>query len=231
MASLDFLNSQVEVQSGSGQRIVFVAPPDDGLGYETRIWRYGQVATRPGNWHDFFNALVWLTFPRAKAALNAGHAAAVESHAGRGRDRDAMTHFDECGIVVVSSDPGLLTLLSDFRWKAFFWERRADLGQTLRCVVFGHATYESLLRPFRGLTAKALLYEMSPDWFSRPLASQLADIDQRLAGELAAGGHRDARALHPLPLMGLPGITADSESPAYYDDDWQFRPGRRNRSV
>ncbi len=35
----------------------------------------------------------------------------------------------------------------------------------------------------------------------------------------------------PLPLMGLPGLTAESESAAYYDDHWQFRPGRRSRSV
>ena len=28
---------------------------------------------RADNWHDLFNVLVWCTFPRAKAALNACH--------------------------------------------------------------------------------------------------------------------------------------------------------------
>jgi hypothetical protein len=47
--------------------------------------------------------------------------------AARGTTRDALTHFDECGIVVLSSQPELLDLLRDFRWKALFVERRADV--------------------------------------------------------------------------------------------------------
>jgi len=30
-----------------------------------------------------------------------------------------------------------------------------------------------------------------------------------------------------LPLLGIPGVTPASIDPAYYDDTWQFRPGRR----
>lgn len=37
--------------------------------YDARILR-GAVPTRAGNWHDFLNALVWATFPRAKLALH-----------------------------------------------------------------------------------------------------------------------------------------------------------------
>jgi hypothetical protein len=209
-----------------------VGPRDDGLDYETRIWTCGEVATRAGNWHDFFNALVWLTFPGAKAALNARHAGAQSvPRVGRGRDRDAMTHFDECGVVVASSDTALLDLLRGCQWKELFWERRCDLGRTLRCFVFGHATYEHLLQPFRGLTAKAVLYDVPQDWLCRPLATQLLDIDRRLAGELAAGAYADPGTFHPLPLLGLPGVTPASETPAYFEDAWQFRPGRRRRGV
>ncbi len=232
LAALAFLNSQRDLHTRSGRRISFVPPPDDGSDYEARIWGRGEVATRVGSWHDFFNALVWLTFPLAKAALNARQATApARQPTGRGRDRDALTHFDECGVVVVSSDPRLLDLLRGFRWKELFWEHRLDLLRTLRCFVFGHATYESFLRPFRGLTAKAVLYGVTVDWLQQTLPWQLADIDQRLAGELAAGEHLQANGFHPLPLMGLPGVTAASESAAYYDDQWQFRPGRRSRSV
>jgi hypothetical protein len=35
----------------------------------------------------------------------------------RGTIRDALTHFDECGIVVLSSQPDLLELLRGFEWK------------------------------------------------------------------------------------------------------------------
>src|SRR3954468_2261880 len=41
--------------------------------YEPRIFLRGEIQFRSGDWHDVFNAFAWLTFPRAKAALNEGH--------------------------------------------------------------------------------------------------------------------------------------------------------------
>lgn len=231
-AALDALSRAHEVLTHSGQRLRFVPPKDDGLGYEARVWKSGEVETRPDNWHDFFNALVWLTFPLSKAALNARHARVLSAQpVGRGRERDAMTHFDECGVVVVSSDASMLDLVRGFRWRELFWTRRADLQGTLCCFIFGHATYEQLLAPFRGLTAKAVLYHVDEDWLHQPITTQLLDLDRRLAAELAAGAYAEPRDLHPLPLMGFPGLTPDSETAGYYDDSWQFRPGRRGSSV
>jgi hypothetical protein len=34
-----------------------------------------------------------------------------------------MTHFDECGVIVVACDPELLALLRGFQWRRLFWER------------------------------------------------------------------------------------------------------------
>ncbi len=222
------------VFTDTGQPIRFVPPASDGLGYEARIAARGEVETRPDNWHDWFNALVWLTYPKAKAALSARHAAELAASvdaqgARRGETRDAMTHFDECGAVVVAEDAGLLDLLGAFKWRELFVERRADVVAGLRVFVFGHATYEALLAPFRGLTAKCVLTPVASGWLARPLAEQLAEIDGWLATDLAAGKHGDPRGLQPLPLLGVPGVTADSEDPAFYDDTWQFRPGRRLR--
>jgi hypothetical protein len=231
-AKLDRLCAALAVDTASGRRLRFVPPQNDGLNYEARIWTCGDVVTRPDNWHDFFNALVWLSFPCAKAALNARHvqASALQTE-GRGRERDAMTHFDECGAIVVSSDPELLDLLRDFRWQTLFWERRADLHKALRCFVFGHATYERLLAPFHGLTAKTMLFDVNADWLRAPLAEQIADVDRRLAGVFSAGGALQPRALHPLPLMGFPGMTPANECAEYYDDTRQFRPGRTRGGV
>ena len=53
--------------------------------YEVRIYLKGEVQVRAANWHDLLNALVWLTFPRAKAALNERHYHALEKAAGGGR--------------------------------------------------------------------------------------------------------------------------------------------------
>jgi len=222
------LARQHPIHTENGQCVRFVPPRPDGLVYECRIWESGEVETRPDNWHDFFNALVWLSFPQTKIALSAAHVRAMQAPGEtRGTTRDALTHFDECGIVVLSSQPELLELLRDFQWKALFVARRAEVLRCMRFVIFGHATYEQLLRPFRGLTAKAVLYEVSEAWLGMDSAAQLAAVDGILAADLTSGRYTRPRDFQPLPLLGVPGVTPDNDDPAYYDDTWQFRPGRR----
>ncbi len=41
--------------------------------YESRIYLKGELQTRLKNWHDYFNAMCWLQFPKIKSALNALH--------------------------------------------------------------------------------------------------------------------------------------------------------------
>ena len=206
----------------------FVPPPTDGAVYECRIWETGQVATRVDHWHDFFNALVWLSFPKTKIAVSACHVQAMTPVGeARGTMRDALTHFDECGIVVLSSRPALLELLRRFAWKELFVTHRAEVQTHMRFVIFGHATYEQLLKPFRGLTAKAVLYEVSEDWLHYSPDALVGSVDTLLAADLGSGRYTRPRDFQPLPLLGIPGVTPDSEEPAYYDDTWQFRPGRR----
>lgn len=216
------------IATENGRRIRFVAPRRDGLAYECRIWESGEVETRSDNWHDFFNALVWLSFPQTKIAVSAAHMRAMQAPGeARGSRRDALTHFDECGIVVLSSRPELLELLRGFCWKELFSARRTEVIQCMRFVVFGHATYEQLLAPYRGLTAKAVLYEVSEDWLQMPEMALTAAVDRLLAADLTGGRYTRPRDFQPLPLLGIPGLTPDSDDPAYYDDTWQFRPGRR----
>jgi hypothetical protein len=226
------LAGEFPINAENGQRVRFVPPQPDGRIYECRIWESGEVETRPDNWHDFFNALVWLSFPQTKLAVSAAHVRAMRAPGeARGKTRDALTHFDECGIVVLSSQPELLELLRGFQWKTLFVERRADVLHCMRFVVFGHATYEQLLKPFRGLTAKAVLHEVSAEWLQMDGAALRAAVDDWLAGELGSGRYTRPRDFHPLPLLGIPGVTPDSEDPAYYDDVWQFRPGRRTAAT
>ena len=222
------LAMRLPIHMENGRPVRFVPPRPDGQIYECRIWESGEVETRPDNWHDFFNALVWLSFPKTKIAVSAAHVRAMQAPGeARGVIRDALTHFDECGIVVLSSQPELLGLLRDFRWQELFVARRAEVIRSMRFVIFGHATYEQLLKPFRGLTAKAVLYDVSEAWLKMDGASQRAAVDALLAADLISGRYTRPRDFQPLPLLGIPGVTPDSEDPAYYDDTWQFRPGRR----
>jgi hypothetical protein len=222
------LAEEFPIHTANGQRVRFVPPRPDGLVYECRIWESGEVETRPDNWHDFFNALVWLGFPQTKIAVSAAHMRAMQGPGEtRGTTRDALTHFDECGIVVLSSRPELLEMLRGFQWKHLFVECRAEVIRCMRFVIFGHATYEQLLRPFRGLTAKAVLYDVSEGWLQMDGAAQRAAVDDLLAADLTSGRYIRPRDFQPLPLLGIPGVTPDSDDSAYYDDTWQFRPGRQ----
>lgn len=228
---LDVLNGlALGVTSGSGAPLRFVVPGGSGLSYEERIYWLGQVATRPGNWHDFFNALVWLAYPRTKAALNAHHhralASAVAGTTGRGLMRDALTQFDECGVAVVSSSLTLWEDIRGHRWKDVFWTRRAETLKSLRVFVFGHASYDLLRTPYIGLCGKAMFFHVEHDWLSLPRVEQLHDVDVRMAQRFSGEFSARPRDFQPLPLLGIPGVTPDNEFPAYYDDTRQFRPLR-----
>lgn len=226
-AGLNELLARHPVLGEDGEPVRFVPPVADGLAYECRISEQGAVETRPNNWHDFFNALIWLSFPRSKRAITARHVAAMTPvGVARGQVRDALTHFDECGLVALSTQPELLDLLRAHRWRELFVDRRQAVEVDMRFVIFGHATYERLLNPYRGLTAKAILYTVDDAWLDLAGVALNAAVDQRLAADFASGRHASPRAFQPLPLLGIPGVTPDSEDPAYYDDVRQFRPAR-----
>ncbi|WP_266160722.1 DUF3025 domain-containing protein, partial [Dyella silvatica] len=85
--------------SGSRERFVAQTPAllADGLHYEQRIALRGEIATREANWHDLFNALIWLRYPELKRALNARQVAEIARMGPKLRSRPqyAQTHFDE----------------------------------------------------------------------------------------------------------------------------------------
>lgn len=219
--------------AGSGRPIRFVAPGRRATGYEERVFAAGQVETRPDNWHDLFNALIWMMFPNTKAALNACHCRAIDERrisglAGRGPLRDAATLFDENGVVVVSADPALSELLRGHEWKALFWRRRAQVIDDMRFIVFGHGLYDKLRTPFVGLCGKAVFLDVGRGYFDMPLERQRHFVDGELA-QRWRGGERYRRPadLAALPLLGIPGVVPDSAAAAYYDDLRQFRHRRR----
>ncbi len=222
------------IVNARGQRLRFVAqarkPQSFEEGFEARAFLKGEVQVRPCDWHDLFNALVWMTFPTAKAVINARHYQSMAAGEGGRRppQRDALTLFDEDGIVVLSSDPALLELVRDFRWKELFWNRRAQVGESMRFFLFGHGLYQKAMHPFIGMTGKGILLGMPPAFFGQPLQSQVAQADRRLASYLLDGGRlAKGRDLAPLPVLGVPGWWAGNDSGNFYDDTVYFRPGRR----
>ncbi|MFT5534488.1 MAG: hypothetical protein ACI8WM_000173 [Burkholderiaceae bacterium] len=213
----------------------FVAQSDlpAGQGYEAFISATGQVPTR-NNAHDFFNAQVWLAFPRIKAKLNALQAADIARQdaesggvtaAHRGQLRDALTIFDESSALLVSSDASLFSALRAHDWSAVFQDRRDDFGRTCEVYLFGHALMEKLVAPYKGITAHAWLVEVSSGYFTLALADRMAHVDEVIAGQLT--DRLRNRDYAPLPLMGIPGWS-EMQDVGFYDDPSVFRP-RRHR--
>jgi len=198
------------------------------LGFEARAYLHGELQVRTTNWHDLFNVLAWRVFPRAKAAINRAHYEALpEARDGRrGARRDALTLFDESGVIVAASDPALLDAVREFRWRELFVERRAELADQLRCVVFGHALYEKALAPYVGLTGHAVLLEVSADTIALDAASLVERLDAELATRLDDAAAFTAAGFAPFPLLGMPGWWPDNADAAFYDNERYFRPGR-----
>jgi hypothetical protein len=214
-----------------------VVPPGPRRGgpaekYEARIFLEGALPVRPGDWHDYFNVLAWLSFPRTKAALNARHHAELgrQRAAGernRGPTQDALTLFDEGGVIAAASDDRLLALLREWRWKELFWERRAQLAAHMRFFVFGHALYEKALQPFPGITGRGILLEVAPRLLAAPLAEQMAEVDGRAASWISDQERlKGTRELAVVPVFGVPGWHPDNDREEFYDDTDYFRPGR-----
>jgi len=203
--------------------------------YEPRCYLKGEVPTRADNWHDLLNALVWLTFPKAKAAINGRHYAALthaalpEGSSERGAVRDAITLLDESGVIVPYADDGLAELLRGFQWKELFWHQRKQLEANMGFYIFGHGLYEKALNPYVGMTGQGLLLPVEKAFFTWSLEQRLAHLDEQLAGYLSnAENARSTRELSPVPLLGIPRWSADNEVPAYYDNTDYFRAGRQS---
>jgi hypothetical protein len=219
-----------------GQRVRFVTAGTPGsereLGFEQRTYATGEVLVRPVNWHDLFNAMVWMLFPTAKAVLNSRHQLALEAETGGNRSpaRDALTHFDEDGVVVLSADPALSELLQGFAWTELFWRRREDVLRAMRFVTFGHALYEKALAPFVGMTGKALIFAVDAAVLAGDATSLHRHVDRLTALHLTDPEHlRVPRALAPLPVLGVPGWHRENEEESFYLNTDYFRPGRSQR--
>lgn len=190
--------------------------------YEAGILAHGQVPSREHNWHDLLNALTWLSFPRAKAALNAAQCDALEHRRGttRGPRSDAATLFDESGLLLLGRSDELAALLTARQWRAAFVERR-ELWRDARAYVFGHAALEKLLAPWPGITCKCLF--MTVATLPEPGAPP-AWLDAALAEFWRAGRVNRPAELFPLPLLGIPGWWPANAEATFYQDASVFRP-------
>ena len=232
LAPVAVLGRQVVAQCQAGmllpEALNACAPPADDLpvrfvpqsalpageAYESYIFNSKQCPTREGL-HDFFNGLMWLSFPRTKTRLNQMQAAQITADGigqMRGPVRDALTLFDE-NIAFLRTPAPLWEALLAKNWSVVFTELRPLWAQS-NLVLFGHALLEKLVLPRKGITAHVLLVH--------PATDSIADLDAWVAAAL----NPDQLAAKPfanLPVLGVPGWWPANEAPGFYQDPAVFR--------
>lgn len=206
-------------------RFVQQAELPPGTAYETFISTSGGVPTRD-NLHDFFNALVWLGFPRVKARLNALQAAEIAKSGAvqRGKLRDAATIFDENAALLVTRDTELVAALRTHNWREVFVTRRAAFERDCTVCLFGHALMEKLVTPYKAITAHAWVLTADAAFWTLPPQDRLVWMDAAVSRQLVQG--LTTSDFTPLPVLGVPGWWPQQDA-AFYADASIFRPKRR----
>ncbi|WAJ69031.1 DUF3025 domain-containing protein [Catenovulum adriaticum] len=218
--------------------VEFIAQSDSmnwhGMSYEELIFAKQKIPTRIDNWHDLFNACIWALFPNTKRCLNELHVNDITQYGlkQRTKQRDALTLFDECGVVLAYTQDTDKTALKTHLWLESFWQNRSRWFTSIKPFIFGHAMYEMSLKPFIGLTAKAYFLRVSDDFFQWPAAQQYRYLDQQLAREIAEQATlKNNQHLSPLPILGVPFWYDDNQEREFYLNENYFRPKRQPKVI
>ena len=231
--ALNSAAEQRQLQNHYGLPLKFITQEElpDGQAYEAHISVTGQVPTRD-NLHDFFNALVWLTFPAIKKQLNALQAAQIAALGvgkSRGSARDAATIFDEnAALLVVENSPegvALVTALREHDWHSAFVVQASKFGKIAEVWCFGHALMEKLVHPYKAITAHTRVILVEAAYFQLAASARRAQLDQLMSAQLAEQVLSTADYT-PLPVLGIPGWWPQQD-PGFYADQQVFRPRRQ----
>ncbi len=232
VSEYDAWSAELEALAGRGLRFREAdrARVATAGGYDGWIEETGLIPTRARSWHDFFNACIWARFPRSKLAVHRLQLRESRHRPGpfRTQRQNWLTHFDECGVLVLSSRPELASCIERLAWRELFLERRAAFGRQVRVWCFGHATLEALREPYVGLMGKAVVLHEPALEGDECAEALLRRADQRLAALLdAATRHSEGTLprLSALPVLGLPGWHAANERASFYDQEHYFRTG------
>lgn len=200
--------------------------PADGCYYEARVARDGVVPTRTRNWHDFFNALIWLHFPLTKRALNQLHVREIARlSTKRSPARDAATLFDESGLIIVAPNQQLQELLTQRHWSRLFQECQHQWGKEWQVWVFGHAILEKGINPHIGITAKCWVLLQPANWEQMNPSEKTEWVDQQLAQALNQGVLQQPSQLPVMPILGIPGWWPVQDAD-FYGNPQHFCPPR-----
>lgn len=208
-------------------RISFIAQHSEAR-YEWEIYHRRRVMTRECSWHDFFNNLTWLSFPKLKWAIVKKVCEEFPSETVKVRNsrQNLLAHFDECGMVICSDKSSIFDDIKAFRWKKLFFET-PFLQQHCLPVLMGHGMLEKALNPYIGMTAKAILLQVPSDFFALSGMAQLKYVDEEIANFIQSPEFPNSpQALQPFPILGWPTWHQENQQECFYENTNYFRTQR-----
>lgn len=166
--------------------------------YDARIDALGLLPTREANYHDFFNAMVWATFPLSKAAIAARQHAIWQRElepmfaqlpSRRTREQDALAMLDEGGLLVTASPSIEAELRARCEAGDEAWLRAQRKTNAVQSFVFGHALHEHMVSTDALIRANPIVV----------LTHAHEDVDAALASDMASPAH----FMEPTPGTGF----------------------------
>jgi copper chaperone CopZ len=180
--------------------------------YDVRIDGEGALPTRACCYHDLFNALVWASFPRAKAAIAARQHAIwartlprtfTRLPSARTREQDALAMLDEGGLLLATvhgREHEVAARVETGDLEALHAAARAG---ALVGLVFGHAVHEHFVSTTVPVRAATVILPLAAPLWSPSL---VARVDEALAERV-----RDPGSFSVPPASA--GLLLDAESP------------------
>lgn len=173
----------------------------------------GAIPTRPRNWHDFFNVMMFAAFSRTKQQLHARHRDILERHlpvelerlpGARTEEQDCLTILDEGG-VVLSTDASACDTVNELLESGHHQALRGLIGrEAVKPWLFGHAHLEHLAK--HHAMSGVPLPSAKPVVLAMDASAPRPEVDAELARRVGDPGFcatRDGRrpiALHELYL-------------------------------
>lgn len=219
-----------QIAATKKSRVLFVNQHQQAE-YEWEIFHHQRVMTREYHWHDFFNNLTWLSFPKLKWAIikRVCQEFSQDSAKMRTGRQNLLAHFDECGMVICSDKPQILEDIKAFRWKKLF-RQTSNLQQHCLPVIIGHGLLEKSLSPYIGMTAKAILLQVCADFFTHSNLWQLKYIDEKIAHFIQSENFPDSpQSLQPFPMLGWPTWHPENHTEKFFENTHYFREERKRK--
>lgn len=215
-----FIESSKELEDTLKQRWTF-------QGYEKLINSEKKVISRSHSYHDFFNFLTWLLFPKIKLTINRLYVEKGEETPTSSNLRTTLQNklavFEEGGVLLIASNESYFDLIDEHQWKEFFWEKRNQLAQEFECLVYGHGLYEKGLNPYIGMTGAGIFIKVDAAYFELNHLERILYLDERVSQQLGECIHQNNFVLHPFPFFGLPDWYIGNDKEEFYENKKYFR--------